>query len=204
MKFVNRGQIDSRKLLRILPFARHRREDQLFELPASVMSCDRRLSAHSLLTLISRPFLFCRRILPHGCRRCTGDASVYPDAGGARLGQRPHLAFDFASVRPPGSQEIGEARPKATRLPLFNFAYFSHPEQEAQHSSEAQHDAFAALTAPVKPSATTATNRIALILFMGIFSFTNERGCCQANSFCHQREVQRIRECASKYEGRAS
>jgi hypothetical protein len=34
-----------------------------------------------------------------------------------------------------------------------------HPEQEAQQSAEPQHDAFAAFTAPAKPSAITATNR---------------------------------------------
>jgi hypothetical protein len=53
-------------------------------------------------------------------------------------------------------------------------AYFLHPEQEAQHSAEEQHDAFAAFTAPSKLSAITATKRIALILFM-IFSFLDER-----------------------------
>jgi hypothetical protein len=49
-------------------------------------------------------------------------------------------------------------------------AYFPHPEQEAQQSAEAQHEAFAAFTAAVRPNATTAINRIALILFM-TFSF---------------------------------
>jgi hypothetical protein len=50
---------------------------------------------------------------------------------------------------------------------FFNCSnYFSHPEQEAQQSGESQHDAFAAFTAPAKPSAITANNRIALILFM--------------------------------------
>jgi hypothetical protein len=41
-----------------------------------------------------------------------------------------------------------------------------HPEQDAQQSAELQHDALAAFAAPAKPSAITATNRIALILFM--------------------------------------
>jgi len=43
-----------------------------------------------------------------------------------------------------------------------------HPAQDAQQSAEAQHDAFAAFTAPAKPSAMTATNRIALMLFIEI------------------------------------
>jgi hypothetical protein len=46
-----------------------------------------------------------------------------------------------------------------------------HPEQEAQQSAEEQHDEFAAFTAPAKPSAITATNRIALILFMFFLLF---------------------------------
>jgi hypothetical protein len=41
-----------------------------------------------------------------------------------------------------------------------------HPAQEAQHSGELQHAAFAAFTAPAKPSAITATNKIALMLFI--------------------------------------
>jgi hypothetical protein len=57
--------------------------------------------------------------------------------------------------------------PRGTRLPSFNCsAYLLHPEQDAQQSAEAQHDAFAAFAAPAKPSAITATNRIALNLFM--------------------------------------
>jgi len=41
-------------------------------------------------------------------------------------------------------------------------------QPEAQHSGESQHDAVAAFTAPAKPSAITATNKIALILFIEI------------------------------------
>lgn len=61
---------------------------------------------------------------------------------------------------------------RSPRLLSFDCsAYFLHPEQEAQHSAEEQHDAFAAFTAPAKPSAITATNRIALILFMFFLLF---------------------------------
>jgi hypothetical protein len=49
-------------------------------------------------------------------------------------------------------------------------AYLPHPEQDAQHSAEGQQPALAAFTAPVRPNATTAINRIALMLFM-TFSF---------------------------------
>src|SRR5258708_33913018 len=76
------------------------------------------------------------------------------------------MVFRFQMARFTARSQIGRRDPIATRLPFFNFAYFSHPEQEAQHSSEAQHDPFAALTAPVNPSATTPTTRMALILFM--------------------------------------
>jgi len=61
---------------------------------------------------------------------------------------------------------------RSPRLPSFSCsAYFLHPEQEAQQSADEQHDAFAAFTAPAKPSAITATNRIALILFMFFLLF---------------------------------
>src|SRR5258708_40146819 len=76
------------------------------------------------------------------------------------------MVFRFQMARFSARSQIGRRDPIAPRLPFFNSAYFSHPEQEAQHSSEAQHDAFAALTAPVNPRATTATNRMPLILFM--------------------------------------
>jgi hypothetical protein len=45
-----------------------------------------------------------------------------------------------------------------------------HPEQDAQQSAEAQHEALAAFTAPVRPNAITAINRNALMVFM-TFSF---------------------------------
>jgi hypothetical protein len=68
-------------------------------------------------------------------------------------------------------REKEEARAKVAPAPHFQLAaYFPHPEQEAQQSAEAQHEAFAAFTAAVRPNATTAINRIALILFM-TFSF---------------------------------
>jgi hypothetical protein len=57
-----------------------------------------------------------------------------------------------------------------SRLIFTPGAYFPHPEQDAQQSAEAQHEALAAFTAPVRPNATTAINRIALMLFM-TFSF---------------------------------
>jgi hypothetical protein len=49
-------------------------------------------------------------------------------------------------------------------------AYFPHPEQDAQQSAEGQHEALAAFTAAVRPNASTARNRIALMVFM-TFSF---------------------------------
>lgn len=60
-----------------------------------------------------------------------------------------------------------EARTNGSRLSSFNRStYFLQPEQDAQQSAEGQQDAVAAFTAPAKPSAITATNRIALILFI--------------------------------------
>jgi len=57
--------------------------------------------------------------------------------------------------------------PRGPRFPFFHCpGYFLHPEQEAQQSAEPQDDAFAAFTAPRKPSAITATNRIARMVFM--------------------------------------
>ena len=68
-------------------------------------------------------------------------------------------------------REKEEARAKvAPRLIFTPAAYLPHPEQDAQQSAEGQHEAFAAFTAAVRPNATTASNRIALILFM-TFSF---------------------------------
>jgi hypothetical protein len=49
-------------------------------------------------------------------------------------------------------------------------AYLPHPEQDAQQLAEAQHEALAAFTAPVRPNATMAINTMALMLFM-TFSF---------------------------------
>ena len=47
------------------------------------------------------------------------------------------------------------------------------PEQEeAQHSGDGQHDGLAAFTAPAKPSAIAATNRIARILFIDVLLFS--------------------------------
>jgi hypothetical protein len=54
----------------------------------------------------------------------------------------------------------------------------SQPEQEAQQSAEAQQAALAAFAAPAKPSAITATNRIALMLFMDFLLLENEKGSC--------------------------
>ena len=56
------------------------------------------------------------------------------------------------------------------RLILKLGAYLPHPEQDAQQSAEGQHAALAAFTALVRPNATTAINRIALMAFM-TFSF---------------------------------
>jgi hypothetical protein len=47
---------------------------------------------------------------------------------------------------------------------------YLQPEQEAQQSAEAQHEEVAR-AAPAKPSATTATNRIALILFINFLLY---------------------------------
>jgi hypothetical protein len=46
--------------------------------------------------------------------------------------------------------------------------------QEPQHSAESQHDAFAAFTAPAKPSAITAINTIARIFFMDFSPLKNQ------------------------------
>jgi len=68
-------------------------------------------------------------------------------------------------------REKEEARAKVALAPHFQLAaHFPHPEQDAQQSAEAQQEAVAAFTAAVRPNATTASNRIALILFM-TFSF---------------------------------
>jgi hypothetical protein len=56
------------------------------------------------------------------------------------------------------------------RASFTSGAYLPHPEQDAQQSAEGQHAALAAFTAPVRPNASTANNRIALMLFM-TFSF---------------------------------
>jgi hypothetical protein len=77
-----------------------------------------------------------------------------------------------------------------------------HPEQEAQHSAEEQHDAFAAFTAPAKPSAITATNRIALILFM--FSpFLDERVLVNRRHDHRRENGATLLMVLSKYEGGA-
>jgi hypothetical protein len=56
--------------------------------------------------------------------------------------------------------------------PSFHcLAYLSQPEQVAQQSAEAQQAALAAFAAPAKPSAMTATNRMALMLFMDFLLF---------------------------------
>jgi hypothetical protein len=74
----------------------------------------------------------------------------------------------------------GRREPNGPRLPSFNYlAYFLHPEQEAQQSAEAQHDAFAAFTPPAKLSAITAINRIALMFFMDFSPLKNQVGFCQ-------------------------
>jgi hypothetical protein len=68
-------------------------------------------------------------------------------------------------------REKEEARPGLHPRLIFKLAaYRPHPEQEAQQSAEAQHEAWAAFTATVRPNASTAINRIALMLFM-TFSF---------------------------------
>ena len=54
------------------------------------------------------------------------------------------------------------------RLSYFCWSAYFLQQPEAQHSGESQHDAVAAFTAPAKPSAITATNKIALILFIEI------------------------------------
>jgi len=80
-------------------------------------------------------------------------------------GAQIRSGFIVQATRPLKNKERRE--PRGARLPSFNCsAYFLHPEQDAQQSAEGQHDAFAACVAPAKPNAITATNRIALILFM--------------------------------------
>jgi hypothetical protein len=70
--------------------------------------------------------------------------------------------------------------PNRPRLSSFNYlTYFSHPEQEAQQSAEAQHDVVAAFTAPARPSATTAINTIARMFFMDFSPLKNQVGFCR-------------------------
>jgi hypothetical protein len=62
-----------------------------------------------------------------------------------------------------------DASPLARASPDFLCsAYFLQQQSELQQSGEAQQDAAAAFTAPTKPSASTATNKIALILFIEV------------------------------------
>jgi hypothetical protein len=75
--------------------------------------------------------------------------------------------------------------------PLKRATDYSHPEQEAQQSAEAQHAALAR-AAPANPSATTATNTIALILFMNFLLYENECAFV-GQQFCRQRKVQPLR-----------
>jgi len=77
-----------------------------------------------------------------------------------------------------------------------------HPEQEAQQSAEEQHDAFAAFTAPAKPSAITATNRIALILFM-FFLLLDERVFVSRRHGHRREDGATLLMVRSKYEGDA-
>jgi hypothetical protein len=58
-------------------------------------------------------------------------------------------------------------------------SYFWQPLQLAQHSAESQHDAFAAFTAPAKPSAITAINRTALSFFMDFSPLKNRVAFCR-------------------------
>ena len=85
-------------------------------------------------------------------------------------------------------REKEEARAKvAPRLIFTPAAYLPHPEQDAQQSAEGQHEAFAAFTAAVRPNATTASNRIALILFMA-FSFLEMKELLSTDSLLSVRE----------------
>ena len=74
-----------------------------------------------------------------------------------------------------------------SRLIFVLAAYLPHPEQDAQQSAEGQHEAFAAFTAAVRPNATTASNRIALILFMA-FSFLEMKELLSTDSLLSVRE----------------
>jgi hypothetical protein len=47
-------------------------------------------------------------------------------------------------------------------------------QEEAQQSAESQHDAFAAFTAPAKPSAITAINTTARIFFIDFSPLKNQ------------------------------
>jgi hypothetical protein len=84
--------------------------------------------------------------------------------------EKPQGCADSA-LRYRGIDEKKEARAGIALAPLFTpGAYLPHPEQDAQQSAEGQHAALAAFTAPVRPNASTANNRIALMVFM-TFSF---------------------------------
>jgi len=115
--------------------------------------------------------------------------SIPVDKRFQRLTSSGPLSSRLRSGPTPGSRFTGEVRAKihlpdyrddheavwnggrgASNKPAPLFltpsAYFLHPEHEAQHTSDGQQSAFAALAAPARPSAMTAINSAAFSFLM--------------------------------------
>ena len=100
------------------------------------------------------------------------------------LGRRDDLGGYFGELAGGRASKSAPFKKEGANLPARAFphsitSYFSHPLQFAQHSAESQQDAFAAFTAPAKPSAITAINTTALIFFMDFSPLKNQLGFCQ-------------------------
>jgi hypothetical protein len=83
--------------------------------------------------------------------------------------------------KPKGSNQKEGANQTVCASPslLTYVTYFLHPEQDSQHSAEAQHVVFAAFAAPAKPSAITAINAHTFIFFMDFSPLKNQLGFCE-------------------------
>jgi hypothetical protein len=77
---------------------------------------------------------------------------------------RQSSRFDHSVLSPQNKRGASWQTPLAPLVPT-RLPDYLQPEQEAQQSAEPQHEELAR-TAPARPSATTAPNTIALILFI--------------------------------------
>ena len=68
-------------------------------------------------------------------------------------------------------RELNSSRPSVLN---YLALWLGHSLQEAQQSAESQHDAFAAFTAPAKPSAITAINTNACSFLMDFSPLKNQ------------------------------